>query len=173
MKVATLADALGLLGERKMFTLSELVSAVAGKVKGSWWSHPKGGLIYQIGSALEDHADVLVVKLVEGRVTYVHRVLWPALLRVVTDAAWRKPRMAKLGADAKQVLAKVEKLGEVTPVAAKPRGELEKSLLVLSRSEHTSSGKHQTVLESWRHWMQRSGAKPSGSLDEALALLGV
>jgi hypothetical protein len=41
-----------------------------------------------------DSADVLVCKLVAGRVTYVHRRLWPALVKLA--ARFRKEQLAKI-----------------------------------------------------------------------------
>src|SRR4029453_12076541 len=54
-------------------------------IRGSWWGHPKGHAIFRAAEAVSDSPDVLVCKLVEGKVTYVHRRLWPALVRL---ASW-------------------------------------------------------------------------------------
>lgn len=60
-----------------------LVEAVAGEaVVGSWWGHPKGKQIFQVASELEDSEDVLWCRLLGGKVTLVHRRLWPALVRL-------------------------------------------------------------------------------------------
>jgi hypothetical protein len=59
-----------------------LAEAIAGApVRGSWWGHPQGKAMFRIFSALGEHPDVLVCRLVGGKVTYVHRRLWPALVR--------------------------------------------------------------------------------------------
>ena len=59
-----------------------LAEAIAGEpIKGSWWAHPKGREIFRILQALEDSEDVLTCRLVAGKVTLVHRRLWPALIR--------------------------------------------------------------------------------------------
>jgi hypothetical protein len=50
-------------------------------IKGSWWAHPKGQLIFTIFEAVADCPDILSCRLVDGKVTYVHRRLWPALIR--------------------------------------------------------------------------------------------
>jgi hypothetical protein len=60
-------------------------SVAGGRVKGSWWGHPKGKLIFALSNALEDSGELVALKLIEGKTTYVHKSLWPALLRVVTD----------------------------------------------------------------------------------------
>ena len=51
-------------------------------IKGSWWAHPKSQQIFAIFQAVADSEDVLVCRLVKGKVTFVHRRLWPALVRV-------------------------------------------------------------------------------------------
>lgn len=60
-----------------------LAEAIAGeRVRGSWWTHPKSKEIFAVTRAVRDHEDVLVCRLVNGRITFVHRRLWPALVRV-------------------------------------------------------------------------------------------
>jgi hypothetical protein len=55
---------------------------VNGPIKGSWWSHPKSREIFSILQYVVDSEDVLVCRLVDGKITFVHRRLWPALVRV-------------------------------------------------------------------------------------------
>lgn len=50
-------------------------------IKGSWWAHPRSHQIFAIFQALGDCEDVLVCRLVNRKVTFVHRRLWPALAR--------------------------------------------------------------------------------------------
>ena len=70
-----------------------LAEAVArGPLKGSWWSHPKSKEIFALTRSVRDNDDVLVCRVVGGKVTFVHRRLWPALVRL----ADRLPR-AHLG----------------------------------------------------------------------------
>lgn len=58
-----------------------LTDAIAGEpVKGSWWAHPHGRLIFSILGAVTASDDILVCRLVKGKVTLVHRRLWPALV---------------------------------------------------------------------------------------------
>ena len=57
-----------------------LTEAIAGEaVKGSWWGHPKGKLIFDVLQTVCDDEDVLVCRLIKGKLTLVHRRLWPAL----------------------------------------------------------------------------------------------
>jgi hypothetical protein len=60
-----------------------LTEAIANEpIKGSWWAHPKSRQIFAVLQAVADCDDVLVCRLVNGKVTFVHRRLWPALVRV-------------------------------------------------------------------------------------------
>ncbi len=72
-----------------------LAEAVAGgPIRGSWWGHPRGKEIFRAADAVSESPDVLVCKLVEGKVTYVHRRLWPALVRL--SGRFRKAQLAKI-----------------------------------------------------------------------------
>ena len=62
--------------------LTEVI--VDGPIKGSWWAHPKSHQIFSILEAVVDSKDVLVCRLVDGKITFVHRRLWPALVRVAS-----------------------------------------------------------------------------------------
>ncbi len=60
-----------------------LTEVIAGEpIKGSWWGHPKGQQIFGILEAVTESEDVLVCRLVKGKITLVHRRLWPALVRL-------------------------------------------------------------------------------------------
>ena len=60
-----------------------LAEAIAGEpIRGSWWAHPKARQMYHVFDALSDSPQVLVCRLVGGKVTFVHRRLWPALVRL-------------------------------------------------------------------------------------------
>ena len=72
-----------------------LAEAIAGgPIRGSWWSHPSGHDIFRVAEAVSDSDDVLVCKLIDGKVTYVHRRLWPALVKVAPQLD--KQRLAKI-----------------------------------------------------------------------------
>lgn len=59
-----------------------LSEAIVGEpIKGSWWAHPKSHQIFAILEAVTRSEDILVCRLVDGKVTLVHRRLWPALVR--------------------------------------------------------------------------------------------
>jgi hypothetical protein len=72
-----------------------LAEAVAGgPIRGSWWGHPKGHEIFRAAAAICESPEVLVCKMVEGKVTYVHRRLWPALVKLARR--FRKDQLAKV-----------------------------------------------------------------------------
>ncbi len=59
---------------------------VAGEsIQGSWWSHAASHEIFALTRALRASPDVLVCRLISGKVTYVHRRLWPAIIRLADD----------------------------------------------------------------------------------------
>jgi hypothetical protein len=62
-----------------------LAEAIAGgPIRGSWWGHPKGHEIFRVAEAVCESPEVLVCKLIDGKVTYVHRRLWPALVKLAS-----------------------------------------------------------------------------------------
>src|SRR5258706_3548079 len=126
---------------------SLVTEVVGGPVRGSWWSHPKGQVIFRLGESLHDSADVLTAKLVDGKITLLHRALWPALARFVMDPIRRRETMARLSPVAKKRLRAVERLGSLQLEKSTLAGskELELSLLVHSGSVHTEKGSHATV----------------------------
>ena len=130
-------------------------------MKGSWWSHPMAQTIFQVNERLDDHPDVLIAKLLAGKVTFVHRQFWSALLAVATSKEqWQ---MRNLPGTAQKVLKFLKNAGTVLSneltigtVGRKELNEsvriLERRLLVHSKQVHTESGAHAKVLESWGSW---------------------
>ena len=145
-------------------TLPSLVALVAGgPVRGSWWSHPLGHTIYATGEALYAHRDVLMAKLVSGKVTWMHRRLWPAFCAV---ARAREPwQMEGLSEEASTLLEAVDRNGEAHASGDVAR-ELETRLLARGEQAHTASGRHAKVLESWRRWASRAGLPEQGPSPE-------
>jgi hypothetical protein len=146
--------------------LRSLVAEIAGEVRGSWWGHPQGGLIFSIASALEDSPEVLGAKLAFGKVAFVHRDLWPQLVRVVLDPKWKRDAAKGLNAPARQLLTEVERKGKLRLDGRAPaRLALEKRALVLSTSEHTETGRHAVVLRSWSDWAPAAVRKAAKALE--------
>jgi hypothetical protein len=84
----------GIVLEAARGPVPSLAEAIAGgPIRGSWWAHEKAHDIYDILNAVDDTGDVLVCKLVNGKVTYVHRRLWPALVKLA--ARFPKAGLAK------------------------------------------------------------------------------
>ena len=78
----------GVVLESARGPVPNLAQAVTGKpIQGSWWGHTKGHEIFWLTRAVRDARDVLVCRLVGGKVTYVHRRLWPALVRLAREFA--------------------------------------------------------------------------------------
>src|SRR5438309_10439470 len=75
--------------------LPNLAEATAGgPIRGSWWGHPKGKEIFRAVRAIRESLDLLVCKLVEGKITYVHRRLWLALIKLASR--FRKEQLANV-----------------------------------------------------------------------------
>jgi hypothetical protein len=87
--IMTPEEALGIVRTRGVVLESgsgpeaSIAEAVAGAaIRGSWWAHARGKEIFQVTRAIRNSPDVLVCRLVGGKITYVHRRLWPALVRL-------------------------------------------------------------------------------------------
>ena len=149
--------------------LPSVVGIITGeRVAGSWWSHPRAQEIYRRLQELEAAGDAMATKLINGKVTFVHRRLWPALAGVGSARAeWQ---MRGLSSAARRLLARVdeEKSVHASGPAAK---DLQKKLLVDAHEEHTASGKHVTVLKSWPR-ARLTPAQGQRQLEEAAAALG-
>jgi hypothetical protein len=161
--------------------LPDVVALVAGRSPRSsrarsWWSHPRARLVFAVLSALEEHPDVLFAKLIFGKVTLVHRSLWPSLLVLGRSGeAWQLDRLT---APARALLERVRREGALTSHGAAVR-ELERRLLVHAEQVHTESGRHEQRVESWDVWARRRRVRSASSpararrrLEEAAAALG-
>ena len=75
---------LGLLLETDA-RLPSVASLIAGEpVSGSWWSHASAQEIFITLGQFADHRDVMFTKLISGKVTLVHRKLWPEIFAIGT-----------------------------------------------------------------------------------------
>jgi hypothetical protein len=159
-----------------------VATIVAGEpIGGSWWGHPAGKAIYAVTGRLFGHKDVLAVKLVDGKVTLVHRSLWPDLLAMATcGGPWQVEWLPRREAD---LLELVEKEGRVVvdpalaerfDAAPKAFGKsLEARLLVLSANVHTESGAHARLLTSWWTWAEEKAVAPEPNEVDARARLEI
>ena len=74
-----------------------IAEAVAGEpIVGSWWAHPKGKAIFAALSEIDDSVDVRCFKLVDDKVTFVHRRMWPALARLASAGIVPPARAASI-----------------------------------------------------------------------------
>jgi hypothetical protein len=72
-----------------------LTHAIAGEaIRGSWWGHPQGKRIFAVLSEVNDAPEVLVCRLVDDKLTLVHRRLWPAL--AAAASAFAPSRLARV-----------------------------------------------------------------------------
>jgi hypothetical protein len=63
--------------------LPSLAERIAGgPIRGSWWGHPSGHEIYHGINRVRASPDVVALRLINGKITLIHRRLWPALARV-------------------------------------------------------------------------------------------
>lgn len=141
-------------------TLPSAVTIAAGEpIRGSWWGHPKGKIIFDLFEELLDHPDVVTAKLIGGKVTYVHRSFWPALTAVATSGeSWQTVGLPLAAAE---MLIQLRQTGPICAdklirleglSTSKIVDELEKRLLVNSLQIHTEAGHHDRVLQTWEHW---------------------
>jgi hypothetical protein len=64
-------------------SVPSLAEAVAGEtLRGSWWSHPQSRVIFAVTRAVRDSPQVLVCRIVDGKVSFAHARMWPALVRL-------------------------------------------------------------------------------------------
>jgi hypothetical protein len=150
--------------------LPSVAGLVAGEpIRGSWWGHPMSHAIYGVSVKLSENPDVIVSKLVSGKVTWVHRRLWSALTAIGSAGErWQKAGFTK---EARTLLSMVSKQRELTADQAFCRAhkiksagaairELEKRLLVYAEEIHTGSGAHAKHVETWDRWCERVGFVP-------------
>jgi hypothetical protein len=155
-----------------------VVTIVTGKrLRESWWGHASSGLIYKVLKQVAANSAIAESKLVAGKVTYVHRRLWPQLVRVET--AGERWQYGSLSLTARTLLSQVGRRGvletnRLSSFLANSRRvseaarELERVLLVHGESYHTESGFHAKRLETWEHWSRRNRlSKPNIKLERA------
>jgi hypothetical protein len=69
-------------------------AAAGERIRGNSWSHPKSHQIFALTRLVRNSPDVLVCRLVDGKITYVHRRVWPALVRLAGEL--RHDRLAEI-----------------------------------------------------------------------------
>jgi hypothetical protein len=135
--------------------LPSVTTIVAGEpVKASWWAHPLAHTIFFALRDLANHRDVLLLKLVAGKDTFVHRRLWPEVAAIaLANEPWR---MRRLDPDAMELLDRVNASGSIDCEGQAAR-LLESRLLVHGIQFHSHEGHHRKRLETWQNWAARAG----------------
>jgi hypothetical protein len=78
-------------------TVPSVAEAIAGEpIVGSWWSHPKAQAIFDALSSIDDDEDIRSFKLIDHKITFVHRRLWPALAKLAQTGALDADRVASI-----------------------------------------------------------------------------
>jgi len=76
-------DLHGIVLESAKGPVPNLADTVAGEsIQGSYWGHPMGNEIFMLTRTIRSSDEILVCRLVAGKVTYVHQRLWPAIFRL-------------------------------------------------------------------------------------------
>jgi hypothetical protein len=154
---------------------SVAAAAYDGRAADASSDRPGDREIFAVQAALGRRKDVLVVKLVRAKITYVHRDLWPDLLAVALSGdSWQ---MGHLPARDVRLLERVDTEGvvrfdqEAYRLAESNGNELEARLLVIGGIYHTHPGPQIRTLTSWAAWAFEHGAAPSDDLVAAYARL--
>jgi len=158
-------DGFLLLADSDLPNVSGLITGE--KIRGSWWSHKLAQTIFAVSEMLEDHTDVSVMKLISGKVTFVHRELWNGIYSIgIAREEWQ---MKHLSATARSLLKTLDEAGTIQtdklkqqpgPKPGDTARELESRLLIHAEQIHTESGKHAKVIETWDVWASRASFRP-------------
>ena len=73
----------GVLLESARGPIPNVAELIAGEpISGSWWAHPASHAIFAAINAVAASPDVVRLRLVNGKVTLVHRRVWPLVVRL-------------------------------------------------------------------------------------------
>ena len=153
---------IGLLLQHDRELASVTTIVVGAPIRGSWWGHPLGHELFDLLTAFERGEGALSGKWVNGKITYVHRRLWPAFLTLALHGERARARGVSTAANSllrvvrRKEIVRVDELAAsgfapARELAAAAR-ELEERVLVHAGSIHTSTGAHTKVLQSWSRW---------------------
>ena len=83
VEVKALLAERGVLLESARGPIPNVAELIAGEpISGSWWAHPASHAIFAAINAVADSPDVVRLRLVNGKVTLVHRRIWPSVVRL-------------------------------------------------------------------------------------------
>jgi len=138
--------------------LPNLAEAIAGgTIRGSWWGHPKGKEIFRAVRAICESPDVLVCKLVEGKITYVHRRLWPALIKLASR--FRKEQLAKVWDEHTRSGAHQSRREHFPKWVPSE---------VMKEAEALSVAEAENILSPWQPWMRKTLRHRPGGQSRAM-----
>ncbi len=161
-RVRAVLEARGVL-LRQDLALPCVTTLVVGEpIRGSWWGHPENKLIYDTLDRLE--AETAHVKLLNEKVTLVHRRLWPELAAIgqsraewqldgISRASRKDPRPSR-ASDAAPTSSTSKRAGRRATISS-PSSR--RRLLVHAYDLHTERGFHVRVLEPWSAWQRDHG----------------
>jgi hypothetical protein len=169
-------ERIGLLLQHDAVLPSFTGVALGESIRGSWWTHPRANDLYDLLQVFRREAGGLSLKLVNGKLTFVAKRLWPALAAVGRGGAgWQRDGLSR---EAGVLLAYVRRRGAVrgdridfVPDVDLPKllRELERRLLVHVESFHSEAGSHHRLLRSWpRFWTDASYKPPRRPLAGAI-----
>ena len=73
----------GVLLQSARGPVPNVAELVAGEqIRGSWWSHPRSHEIFEAINRLRSSPAVVAMRLIDGKITLVHRRIWPVLVRL-------------------------------------------------------------------------------------------
>lgn len=148
----------GMVMESGRASLPILTETIAGRqIRGSWMADRDVFRIYGILGSIHKYG-IISAPIVGGKETLFPPELSPSIERVAGDPSRREQARTTLTPLARQLLAEVERTGEVRmdrwPGPPRParaaRLLLVRQLLVWSRSMHTERGYHTAVVIPWR-----------------------
>ncbi|HEU0041955.1 MAG TPA: hypothetical protein VFQ15_06375 [Jiangellaceae bacterium] len=118
----------GVLLESARGPIPNVAEEVAGApIRGSWWAHPQSHRIFAVINAFAESPEVARMRLINRRITLVHRRLWPALLRLES----RFPTDALLVVEEEHTASGAHRVREV-PLASWADADIRKRAEVLA-----------------------------------------
>lgn len=103
--------------------LPSLVATIAGSpVSGSWWGHPQGNLMFNLSNELAEDPEVLAVKFINKKITYLDQRHWDAFFTIAMSASdWQ---MKKLAPDSSALYKKILDKKELRSIGVRLFGSI-------------------------------------------------
>ena len=81
----------------KHASIPSVAAEVAGQpIRGSWWAHPKGQEIFHVLAKLDEDEDIVTTRLIDGKLTMIHKRFWPALAALMKAGRLDAKRLTKV-----------------------------------------------------------------------------